>query len=70
MNRACCDWETFKSGFMAHWRYDKATPGAALIDWAKAETDHRKGLTGFEAAFMQLRAMREDGEYNYTVKTT
>lgn len=62
----CCDWDTFRSGFLAHWRRDKATPGIALIDWKAARRDHHRGNTGSESAFMQLRALREEGEYNYT----
>lgn len=49
--RACCDAETFWSGFMAQWRVrfgkDADTPDFVCRPaWAS----WRKGMTGFEAA--------------------
>ena len=62
--KTCCDWDTFELGFICHWHAEKpAVPSTLLIDWKKARRGWRRGNTGMEEAFMQLRALRESGEY-------
>lgn len=62
---ACCDWIDFKRGFLAKWSESKPAPALDLIDWKKARTDWRRyHCTGAESASMQLRDLRNEGDYN------
>lgn len=62
---ACCDWETFYDGFVNTW--SKAKAGDALIDWRRARRNwSRNHCTGGEAASMQLRALKLEGEYLFS----
>lgn len=59
---ACCDWETFKSGFLAAWKLKCASE--LLIDWKCAKRDWKRyHCTSGEAASMQLRKLAKEGNY-------
>lgn len=59
---ACCDWDTFKGSLLAS--FAQAACPSNLIDWKRARRDwSRYHCTGGEAASMQLRDLRQEGEY-------
>lgn len=60
MTIPCCDWLNFRRGLLAYWVNAKPRPSELLIDWKLAAKDHRRGNTGMESAFMQLRKLREE----------
>jgi hypothetical protein len=60
---SCCDWQTFEESLL-HAFACQAVP-CILIDWKRARRDwKRHHCTGSEAASMQIRDLRMDGEYN------
>lgn len=63
----CCNWDTFEGGFICTWHTSTrrgAPPSTILIDWKRARGDWKRyGMTGHEAAFMQLRDLRAEAEH-------
>jgi hypothetical protein len=62
--RTCCDWETFEDAFLAAWQDARVAPATCLIDWKLARRHwNRYGMTGFEAAWTQRKALSDDAMY-------
>ncbi len=60
----CCSWETFEESFISAWDRDRFKPSRLLIDWRLARRAwSRYHATGGEAAFPQLRALRQEADY-------
>lgn len=60
----CCEWNDFQTGVKLAFKAARA--GELLIDWKRAKRDWKRyHCTGPEAASMQLRDLRNDGEYNF-----
>lgn len=68
---ACCEWETFKDGFLGFWRQARHNPSPLLIDWKDAEHLWRRHhCTGGEAARVQIQALREESNFLWQMTTT
>lgn len=58
----CCDWQTFEQGFLTTLAENRVP--SALADWKRARRDWKRyACTGHESALMQVRRLREEGEY-------
>lgn len=61
---ACCDWDTFRDGFLNTWRRDRHNPSPLLIDWKKARRFwHRHHCTGGEAARTLLQDLKCEANF-------
>lgn len=66
---ACCEWDTFKDGFLGVWRQAKHNPSPLLIDWKQAEHLWRRHhCTGGEAARVQISALSEEANFLWAMK--